>query len=556
MSNKLVVKAKMWVALVIVFCVGLLGFFRLSSMSTGQVIYVALVLVIVWKRARFTEGEGFLKNRVFYFRGLRSVAIYLAPFVLWDVVISKDFALWRLVADSLALAAMIFCVRIMSISFSLGGGENELIFEFGVGDLMIGGHASSERIRSTLLTGHQLVLGASGSGKTFSVLEPQVERAIKRGETIFIIDPKGDSSFRDSVWTYCKAYGRGDDFRYFSMSQPELSHQFNPFGDCSPNEIKDMIISATDWSEPHYKKIAELEIIKAIKRLEGNSKVTITNILTALPNKKELAGIRADLDLLLHSSFGSLINNGDAPSIFDSYTYNRVIFISLDAQAYPQESIQLGRVFLGAVLSLSNRIQTRMHESERKKTTVVVDEFGSFVTPAFINFVNKARASKFRLILATQSVGDLEQYSGEMRKQIIDSITNKIVMRMSDPESIEYCSKMFGTTAALERTTAMQSDIFGESSTGRFSEREVEKFVVHPKNIRSLDVGLGYLMTQSPFSIFACALGPRKNWKKILYQPSFKLQSDSSDAFEELAEGMCLSRSLERDELMDSAETL
>lgn len=374
-------------------------------------------------------------------------------------------------------------------------------------NLTKGPRFGSEAVMSAFAHQHQVVFGTPGSGKTFSTLEPQALEAIQRGERVFIIDPKGDSSFRDAVYTFCKSVERENDFFYLSMSNPEISDCFNPFGDCNPNEIKDMIISATDWSEPHYRKMAELHVLKAVQKLKSSP--SLEDILRILPNMKELTGISADLELMVRSEYGRLVNNANAPSMFDLYARNSVVFISLDTQAYPEASVQLGRLFLGAILSVSNRVQTQIREEERAKTTVIVDEFGSFLTEAFVNFISKARSSNFRIILATQSIGDLERFRPEMRKRIMDSVSNKIVLRMSDPESIEFCSMLFGTKTTTKETEQLEDTfLFGKKKTGVMSSREVEEFIVHPSDIRSLNTGEGFAMSQNPYSVFRVRFQP------------------------------------------------
>jgi conjugal transfer pilus assembly protein TraD len=395
-------------------------------------------------------------------------------------------------------------------------------------------------INNSILNNHQLILGSSGAGKTYFVLEGQIADAIGSGETVFIIDPKGDVGFRDAIFTWCQKSGRSDDFKYFSMSNPEVSDAMNPFGDCKVNEIKDMIISATDWSEPHYRKMAEVSIMKALLNRKIDSYVTISEIVDSLPDSKELLGLKADLELMKLSDFGSLIDNERGSSVFDFYAKNKVVFISLDVQAYPQASVQLGRIVMGAILALSNRVQGLPVES-RVKTTVVVDEFGSFLTDSFVNFINKARSSNFRAILATQSVGDLERYSPEMRKQLLDSITNKVVLRMSDPDSIEFCAKMFGTKKGHEFTEQIKDDwLFGKAETGLGSSKEVEEFIVHPRDIRELDTGKGYFLVQDPYAVFRVLFyHPRPaDFEVINYAELFRSDSGDSDAWESMSAGL------------------
>lgn len=357
---------------------------------------------------------------------------------------------------------------------------------------------NSKEVQKTFKKGHQMVFGASGSGKTFSVLRPQIAYAIKEGQCVFIIDPKGDVEFRDAVYSYCKFFGREDDFCYFSLSNPEISDQFNPFKTKSTTEAKDLIISVTDWSEPHYKKMAEVHLLRALMGMENP---TLSKIINNLPGKKELSGLLADLNIMQMSAFGPLIDLESAPGLLDFYKENSVCFFSLDVQAYPETAIRLGRIILGSLMGVSNYTQTSLNPAQRKPTTIVVDEFGSFVSDTFINFLNKARSSNFRLIMATQSLGDLKRSGTEQLSQILDSTMVKIVLRMGDPDSVEYCSRIFGTQDTLKETRQVDTHALFLKETGLGSERLGQSFVVPPSEIKKIGRGVGFVTTSDPFSI-------------------------------------------------------
>jgi type IV secretory pathway TraG/TraD family ATPase VirD4 len=447
---------------------------------------------------------------------------------------------WVLLLLFVDVLLVIYYVGLLFFGEREKGEDRRVNEEFGCGNNLINDSRmfGEDSIDRSVVFGHQLILGASGSGKTYSVLERQIFNSIKRGEVIFIIDPKGDLEFRDSVYTFCGINGREEDFKYFSISHPEMSHHMNPFGDCKVNEIKDMIISATDWSEPHYKKMAEVSIMKALLSREIDTHVTISEILELLPKDRELTGLYADLELMKISEFGPIIDDAKAPSMFDMYSSNKVVFISLDVQAYPQASVQLGRIILSSIMALSNRVQTVLRTEDRVKTSIFIDEFGSFLTENFVNFINKARSSNFRAVLATQSVGDLEVYSPEMRKQLLDSITTKVVMRMSDPDSIEYCARLFGTQKGIEETRQFSEDNFwmNKEDTGLGTSKEVEKFIVHPSDIRSLSVGDGYVLTQNPYAVFETRFWPiRRRIEEIVRYEKEETEEkvDESNEWEE-----------------------
>ena len=312
-------------------------------------------------------------------------------------------------------------------------------------------------VKSAILSHHQLIYGASGSGKTFSALQPQCYFDIKWGRRLFVIDPKGDLDFSNSVYSYAKHFNREDDFFFFSITNPKISHSFNPLLGITNNEIKDLLISCTEWSEPYYKKMAEMLLLDV---LDGMEKPTLSKIEKS----------------------------------------NKICFFSLNTQAYPEASKQLGRIILGSLMALSNKIQSTIPKNERKETTIIVDEFGSFITETFINFLNKARSSRFRLILATQSPGDVELEGQKTRKQIADSTTVKMFLRVSDPDSAEYCSSVIGTHSVTKRTSRVDDRNFiSDTHTG--SIRDVQEFIIHPDEIKKFTIGEGVLYTQAPFSI-------------------------------------------------------
>lgn len=361
----------------------------------------------------------------------------------------------------------------------------------------------NKSVRDAIETKHSLILGSTGSGKTYSVLEPMVKRDIISGEAVFILDPKGDRSFKTAVYNYSITAGVEDKFCYFSLSDIDNSFRFNPLGGLDDNSIKDIIISIADYTEPYYKKRCESELLNAISRCRKKypeKQLTLSIIRDNISDDKDIKGLKADLDILCNSSFGGLINDSDAPSIIDLYLHRCPTFFSLDTQSFPLASVQLGRMILSSLKCLSNLVQTKVPEEERIPTNIFIDEFGSFLTPDFVNFLNKARSSNFRIVMATQSLGDIDYYGESIRKQIIDSTPVKYIMQMSDPDSREWAASLFGTEKTL-KSTERYSGTFFKTRTGESSVREVDEFVVHPNRINQLARGEAYILTVSPFSI-------------------------------------------------------
>ena len=76
----------------------------------------------------------------------------------------------------------------------------------------------------TLLARHVLALGATGTGKS-RLLELLAVQAVRRGDAVVIVDPKGDAGLLERVRREA-----GARFRLFSLPRPELSTPYNPLG--------------------------------------------------------------------------------------------------------------------------------------------------------------------------------------------------------------------------------------------------------------------------------------------------------------------------------------
>lgn len=89
---------------------------------------------------------------------------------------------------------------------------------------------------------HALVMGSPGSGKT-RFIEVLLRQLIEKGDTVVIIDPKGDSRLMNVVEQACRDTGRLDQFRLVALPWPKSSVAYNPLANFgTPSEIADRLI--------------------------------------------------------------------------------------------------------------------------------------------------------------------------------------------------------------------------------------------------------------------------------------------------------------------------
>jgi conjugal transfer pilus assembly protein TraD len=100
------------------------------------------------------------------------------------------------------------------------------------------------------LKGHTIVFGTTGSGKT-RLFDLVLSQAIARGESVFIVDPKGDKELMLNAFRACKIAGRPEAFVHFNPAFPSRSVRIDPLKNWNrstelASRVKDLITSDND----------------------------------------------------------------------------------------------------------------------------------------------------------------------------------------------------------------------------------------------------------------------------------------------------------------------
>jgi len=86
---------------------------------------------------------------------------------------------------------------------------------------------------------HMLVFGGTGSGKSFSIVIGNIIAAVSEGQSIVVIDPKGELFATTGNWLKQQGY---ENVWVLNFMQPEHSHRWDPVIECLDDaEISEMI---------------------------------------------------------------------------------------------------------------------------------------------------------------------------------------------------------------------------------------------------------------------------------------------------------------------------
>jgi conjugal transfer pilus assembly protein TraD len=111
------------------------------------------------------------------------------------------------------------------------------------------------------LSAHALILGASGAGKSTSLLAILTGH-IRRGTPVVAIDMKGSPAFADTLAVAAASAGRP-----FALWTMDGAAHWNPLGHGNPTELKDKLIATERFTEPHYQRAAERYVQTVLRTL-------------------------------------------------------------------------------------------------------------------------------------------------------------------------------------------------------------------------------------------------------------------------------------------------
>lgn len=115
---------------------------------------------------------------------------------------------------------------------------------------------------------HTLIVGTTGSGKT-RLFDLLISQAILRGESVIILDPKGDKELAENARRACELSGHPHRFKYFHPAFPDKSVRISPtknFG--RPTEVAARIaaLMKSEGGDPFqaYANMALNNVIQAL----------------------------------------------------------------------------------------------------------------------------------------------------------------------------------------------------------------------------------------------------------------------------------------------------
>jgi conjugal transfer pilus assembly protein TraD len=147
---------------------------------------------------------------------------------------------------------------------------------------------------------HTLITGTTGAGKT-RLFDLAISQCILRGETVIVIDPKGDKGLAETCKRTCEAIGKGKRFLYFHPGFPDKSIRLSltrNYGRATELASRVAVLMASESGDP-FQAFAMMALNNVIQAM-----LIVGELPTLLSLRRTLEGDVPGLTIRVLSQYG------------------------------------------------------------------------------------------------------------------------------------------------------------------------------------------------------------------------------------------------------------
>jgi len=363
--------------------------------------------------------------------------------------------------------------------------------------------------------GHILCVGGAGSGKTTAIAIPTL---MSWNERVFVIDIKGElyektKDFRDAskikVFNPTDHAAFGYDPYYMLYHTDDISGEArslalsicplsadnkDPFWiKSSQNMLTGFVLYYFEMglnfsetmahikSKPVKDSVDEIMIsgnkkaVAEISQFAGMDEKTLSGVFAELSNHITIFATNDDLQRALDGS-GTYITPADIEEGYDIYC------------CIPEYKLDQWKDLLGMMCNQFLKYFERRPDTNTAPILFLIDEFprlGKIETIS--NGLATLRSRKIHIALFVQSKSQLNAiYGNDVAEVISDNCSYKAILKASEPNTQEWCSKLVGTYDKLKKSSSYNADIIGIGQGQGTSTSTEDKRIIKPEEFAYL----------------------------------------------------------------------
>ena len=223
--------------------------------------------------------------------------------------------------------------------------------------------------------------------------------------------------------------------------------------------------------------------------------------LEAAKNEGDVGDVRDRVSVIVDTAAGRALD-ASGFTMESAIRAGDIVCFSLDAAGAPQTARTIGTLAVQDLCAAFGRL-ARDGWGKTRMCPVILDEFSALGTPRVADLYARARSAGGAVLLATQDLdADLEAVSAQFAASVRTNANVWLVLRQTRGEAADAIARDIGSRLAWKETVQVEDDwdaLGGmHAASGVGSLREVDEFILHPNDIKSLPQGGAYLVVKVP----------------------------------------------------------
>ena len=223
--------------------------------------------------------------------------------------------------------------------------------------------------------------------------------------------------------------------------------------------------------------------------------------LDASKNEGDVGDVRDRVAVIVDTAAGRALD-ANGFTMENAIRAGDIVCLSLDAAGAPQTARTIGTLAVQDLCGTFGRL-ARDGWGKTHMCPVILDEFSALGTPRVADLYARARSAGGAVLLATQDLdADLEAVSAQFAASVRTNANVWLVLRQTRGEAADAIARDIGSRLAWKETVQVEDDwdaLGGmHAASGVGSLREVDEFILHPNDIKSLPQGGAYLVVKVP----------------------------------------------------------
>ena len=401
---------------------------------------------------------------------------------------------------------------------------------------------------ATAFRTHGVVIGPTGVGKTqaleriiYGFTGAPAARALHL--SVVVVDMKADPDLASTLAVIAAQSGR----RFYHVTVDAMSSTYNPLAGLTADEMSDALYESLFAADKnvnlHYATLSRRLLQQAcrvcvdladarVARVGGGTwQISLADVadllnldtlrsitpyvspavaasltrylaeLDASKNEGDVGDVRDRVAVIVDTVAGRAL---DATGFTTEHAIRAgdIVCFSLDAAGSPQTARTIGTLAVQDLCATFGRL-ARDGWGKTHMCPVILDEFSALGTPRVADLYARARSAGGAVLLATQDLdADLEAVSPQFAASVRTNANVWIVLRQTRGEAADAIARDIGSRLAWKETVQVEDDwdaLGGmHAASGVGSLREVDEFILHPNDIKSLPQGGAYLVVKVP----------------------------------------------------------